>query len=69
MLCEYGCGQEAKHQLKNGKFSCVEYPVRSCPEMIKKRTQPLIGKSNPERNKIVSEKLKGKKLSDEHRKN
>ena len=23
-ICEYGCGQEAKHQLKNGKWCCSE---------------------------------------------
>jgi hypothetical protein len=69
MLCEYGCGQEAKYTLKNGKLSCVEYPVRSCPEMIKKRTSPLKGRSFPERNKKISESLKGRKLSAKHIKN
>lgn len=27
MLCEYGCGKEAKHQLKNGKNCCSVRPA------------------------------------------
>ena len=33
-LCEYGCGQEGKYQLKNGKFCCSK-SVNSCS--IKKK--------------------------------
>jgi len=29
-ICEYGCGQEAKHQLKNGKWCCSK-SQNSCP--------------------------------------
>lgn len=35
MLCEYGCNQEAKFQLKNGRMCCSEY-YQSCPELKKK---------------------------------
>ena len=33
-LCDYGCGQEAKHQFKNGKWCCSKN-YQLCP--IKKR--------------------------------
>ena len=29
-LCEYGCGQEAKHQFKNGKWCCNK-SWQQCP--------------------------------------
>ena len=29
-LCEYGCGQEARYQFKNGKWCCGE-SCNSCP--------------------------------------
>jgi len=32
-LCEYGCGQEAKYQLKNGKWCCSK-SSNSCPTNI-----------------------------------
>jgi len=34
-LCEYGCGQEAKYQLKNGKWCCSK-SQNSCARMRKK---------------------------------
>lgn len=34
MICEYGCGREAKYQLKNGKWSC-SVSQNSCPERIR----------------------------------
>ena len=34
-LCDYGCGQEAKYQFKNGKWCCSKN-ISQCPE-IKKR--------------------------------
>ena len=33
-LCEYGCGQEAKYQFKNGKW-CCSISNNSCPNMRK----------------------------------
>ena len=40
MLCEYGCGDEAKHQTKEGKNICLPSP-NSCPENRKKTTKGL----------------------------
>jgi len=37
MLCVYGCNQEAKFQLKNGKWCCSE-KHQSCPEIRKKNS-------------------------------
>jgi len=34
MLCEYGCGEEATYQFKNGKWCCSEN-WRKCPQAIK----------------------------------
>jgi hypothetical protein len=33
-ICNYGCGQEAKHQFKNGKWCCSK-SINSCPNMKK----------------------------------
>ena len=35
VFCKYGCGQEAKHQLKNGEWCCSE-SHNSCPVNIQK---------------------------------
>ena len=32
--CQFGCDQEATHQLKNGKWCCSEYHMQ-CPEFRK----------------------------------
>ena len=37
MLCDYGCGQEAKYQLKNGKWCCSK-SSNSCPVNKKKNS-------------------------------
>jgi len=34
-ICEYGCGREAKFQMKNGKFCCSKW-YASCPSFINK---------------------------------
>lgn len=36
-ICEYGCGQEAKYQLVNGKWCCSE-SWNKCPELRKKNS-------------------------------
>jgi len=41
-LCEYGCGQKAIHQFKNGKWCCSNY-ISQCPIITKKRSKSLIG--------------------------
>ena len=50
MLCEYGCGNEAKFQMKSGKWCCSEH-YNKCPEIRRK---------NSEKNK---ERLKNQKLN------
>lgn len=35
ILCEYGCGKEANHQFKNGRWCCSEF-LSQCPVMRKK---------------------------------
>jgi len=37
-LCEYGCGQEARHQLKHGKWCCSK-SQNSCPEVRRKNSE------------------------------
>lgn len=63
-LCEYGCGQEAKYQLKNGKW-CCEGQFQKCPENKKKYGKKGIIFSK-ERNKKISDKLKGRTFSYNH---
>jgi len=38
MLCDYGCGQEAKYQLKNGKWCCSK-SQNSCPKIKNKLSE------------------------------
>jgi hypothetical protein len=35
MICEYGCGEEAKYQLKNGKWCCLK--SQNCCSNIRKK--------------------------------
>jgi len=46
MICEYGCGQETKHQFKNGKWCCSNN-VASC-----KGTQKKLSRSKPKSESI-----------------
>ena len=39
-LCDYGCGQEAHFQLKNGKWCCSRHPS-SCPQIKEKCREGL----------------------------
>jgi len=45
-LCDYGCGQEAKYQFKNGKWCCSKN-VSQCPVIRKKQSLAKIGENNP----------------------
>jgi hypothetical protein len=68
MLCEYGCGQEAIHQCKNGKWICAKHP-NSCPSIRKQIRDKHKGKSKSEDHKRKqSETMKGRKHSEEHNK-
>ena len=71
ILCEYGCGKEAKHQFKNGKWCCSETTnkclgfrkISSVSHSGKKQSKDLVEKR-------IS-KLRGKegrKLTDEEKK-
>ena len=42
MICSYGCGKEATHQFKNGKW-CCSFTYVKCPEIIKKNSKSNIG--------------------------
>ena len=77
MKCEYGCEQEAKHVMKNGKGCCSKSP-NSCPERRRldserkkgkipnwKNGHPhgMLGKNPWNKGKITSDEQK-KKISD-----
>ena len=47
MKCEYGCGNEAVYQFKNGKWCCKE-SSKKCPEIIKKSSDGRKGKKRTE---------------------
>jgi 5-methylcytosine-specific restriction endonuclease McrA len=66
--CEYGCGQEAKYILKNGK-KCCSKSYNSCPIARKNNSEKNKGRTlNNEQRKKISKSLKGRKLSEETRK-
>ncbi len=68
MICNYGCGQEAKHQFKNGKW-CCENNTSLCPNMKKINSEKNIGRYiSSLTKKKLSEANIGKKFSKDHRK-
>ena len=40
MKCEYGCGQEAQYQLRNGKWCCSKYTAQ-CPAIKEKNSKGM----------------------------
>ena len=58
-MCEYGCGQEAKIQLKNGKF-CCSFSVNACPEKRRKNSETSKGHTPWIKGKHHSEETKEK---------
>jgi len=54
-ICDYGCGQEAKYQFKNGKWCCSSH-YEKCPAQKNKRK----GKNHSEETK---QKMRGEKNS------
>ena len=74
MICDYGCGQEATHQFKNGKWCCSKY-VNQCqnPILKERRIKSKLGSKNGMYNKKHKIKSKqkmslnqiGKKRSEE----
>ncbi len=67
-LCDYGCGEEAKYQFKNGKWCCSKH-TSQCEVSRQKSRELNIGKtlSNEVREKIRKSN-KGKTLTEEHKK-
>jgi hypothetical protein len=63
MLCEYGCGNEAKYQFKNGKWCCSSHRLK-CPSQRKRQigtNNPFYGKNHSTKTKNdISQKNKGK---------
>jgi len=57
-ICDYGCGQEAKYQFKNGKWCCSKN-WRSCSEKRKKMSE----EKNPMWNKHHSAESRKKQSS------
>lgn len=51
-LCDYGCGQEATHQFKNGKWCCNIYNS-SCPEIRKKKVGGKRSKEFKEKDRSI----------------
>ena len=64
-LCDYGCGQEAKYQFKNGKWCCSK-SFNSCPNMKKINRElnkgKILGPPSLEHRRKNSEANKGKIL-------
>jgi len=67
ILCDYGCGQEAKHQLKNGKWCCSK-SYNSCPEVRKNNSKKHIGKNKEKTYEEIYGKEKAIKLIEIRRK-
>ena len=57
MICDYGCGQEAKYYFKYPKKWCCSKYYNQCPVEKNKRSKKLIGIKSP---------LKGRKLTQNH---
>ncbi len=55
-FCDYGCGQEATHQFKNGKW-CCNYTTNKCPVIKNKNSKTKIGILNPAKRPEVKIKL------------
>lgn len=72
--CEYGCGQEATHQLNNGKWCCSKN-YNSCPEKRRRNSITSRGqvpwikgkKHTNETKQKISVRNKNKNISDETR--
>jgi hypothetical protein len=68
MLCDYGCGQEAKYQFKNRKNCCSE-SYKSCSEVRKKirekRALQVMSKETKEKIRRSKKGRKRKPLSEE----
>lgn len=60
-LCSYGCGNNSKYILKNGKFCCSEYHSK-CPELRKKNKESKIGRKSYIRSEETKNKMRESRL-------
>jgi len=61
MLCDYGCGQKAKHQFKNGNWCCSSN-IAKCPNMkLMGNNNPFYGKKHSEISLVKMRKSKNGK--------
>ena len=65
MLCNYGCGQEAKYQLNNGKWCCSE-SYQKCPNIRNKNSEG-IKKFNKNTNRDYKQRYQN--ISEEKKRN
>ena len=56
MICNYGCGTEATHQFKNGKWCCSKN-VSLCPAIIKIISDSRLGDKNVMKRREVVDKV------------
>jgi len=56
-LCDYGCGQEAKYQFKNGRLCCSDH-YKKCSE----RRKAFSGENNPTKRLEVRRRIRELKL-------
>lgn len=64
MLCDYGCGNEAKYQLKNGKWCCCKH-YNSCPAVKEKVVKGIMNSPKHTKEKYI---LRWKNMSQESKK-
>jgi len=65
IICDYGCGREAKYQFKNGKW-CCEKTQNKCPNIRKKNSKNSMGITHTEKTKKkMGELHKRENLSEE----
>lgn len=71
-ICDYGCGEEATHQFKNGKWCCRD-TYKKCKGIISKIAGSNTGKKREPMSKETKEKIsisnKGKHFATEETKN
>ena len=60
MICEYGCGQEANHQFKNGKWCCSKnhFQCEAVKNNFKNTCIKKYGVDNPNKVSKIKEKTK-----------
>jgi hypothetical protein len=65
MICDYGCGQEAKYPFKNGKWCCSE-SYKSCPG-IRKKISIKIKEMWENSNSNLNSESRSKKISNSNK--